>query len=151
MYIKEACYDHGRNVKRRSVTTGGRKMRRSNHCQSASSRRMQPQVFQTVRRKDAGTAPIKDYLHHESRVYIQITITAVISESSPFYCSDNSKMFICYYSDKDVYFNWVKLLFEFQITTSLRYRSVHHILAKVDPPFIDVKENGNECRCLYNK
>lgn len=33
---------------------------------------MQSQVFQTVRRKDAGIAPAKDYLHHESRI-IDIT------------------------------------------------------------------------------
>lgn len=46
--------------------------------------RVQSQVFQGVRSKDADTAPAKDYLHHESRVYLQITRTAVIFESSPF-------------------------------------------------------------------
>lgn len=71
----------------------------------ASSRRVQSQVFQTVRRKDASTAPAKDSLHHKPKVYIQIARTAVISGSSPFYCSDILKMFICYYSDKAVYFN----------------------------------------------
>lgn len=45
----------------------------SYYCQSASPRRMQSQVFQRVRSKDAGIAPAKDRLHHKSKVYIQIT------------------------------------------------------------------------------
>ena len=64
------------------------------HRQSASPRRMQSQVFQTVRRKDAGIASAKDYLHHESRIHIQIAKTAVISGSSPFYYSDICRMLV---------------------------------------------------------
>lgn len=47
-----------------------------------------------IRRKDAGIAPAKDYLHHESRIHIQIAKTAVISGSSPFYYSDICRMLV---------------------------------------------------------
>ena len=46
------------------------------------------------KRVDAGTAPPKDRLHHKPRVYIQIARTAVISGSSPFYCSDICRMLV---------------------------------------------------------
>ena len=69
-------------------------MCRGYHRQSASPRRMQSQVFQTVRRKDAGTAPTKGRLHHKPRGYIQIAKMAVISESSPFYCTDICRMLV---------------------------------------------------------
>lgn len=55
---------------------------------------MQSQVFQTVRRKDVGSAPAKDRLYHKPRVYIQIARMAVISESSPFNYSDVQILFI---------------------------------------------------------
>lgn len=66
----------------------------SYYCQSANPRRMQSQVFQRVRSKDAGISPAKDRLHHKSKVYILITKTAVIHRSSPFYCSDICQMLV---------------------------------------------------------
>ncbi len=57
-------------------------------------RRMQSQIFQTIRRKDAGIAPAKGRLHHKPRVYIQIARTAAIPGSSPFYCSDVYRMLV---------------------------------------------------------
>lgn len=69
-------------------------MCRSYYRQSASSTKMQSQVFQAVRRKNVGTALAKDRLHHKPRVYIQIARTAVILGSSPFYYSDVQILFI---------------------------------------------------------
>jgi len=64
------------------------------HRQSASPRRMQSQVFQTVRRKDAGIAPAKDYLHHESKKKKKKKGAWVCVCSSPFYYSDICRMLV---------------------------------------------------------